>query len=445
MINIFYIWIFLTVLFFIVLGNGNKGGALSMAYFFGLSMIHVPGLYVNTSLSNDLPHNLETELGFLYTLLGLTFLILGIWISKIFSSAYRINKLNNYDYLKLSKYLIILGVSIFLFFLPIVSFIPSLSSITSPLTGLLMIGFWFLFYHAKETKQNKLYLVGILFLPLLPIVTMVNSGFVGFGAYWVLTILSFLYILLDKKFVYLALIPIIVVLGLSFSVSYFNNRETLRENVWYKQASFNDRLDVLFSMVEDFELLDKNDINHAKVVDDRLNQNALLGLAIIEREAGRTEPALGSTVPLWIFIPRILWSDKPNIGGSNSIVSDYTGLEFASHTSVGVGQPMEFYINFGISGIIIGFLILGFVLNRIDYKLTHHFKSGNLKGVLINGLVGISLLQPGGSLMEILISVIGSFILSPLIAGQLHLYSRIQVVVLKKIRYRSQSFICTNE
>jgi hypothetical protein len=437
---LFIVWIFFAVIFFLLIGNGEKGGALTMSYFFGLSLIHVPGLYVNTSSKNGLPYNIETENGFIFTLYGMFFFLIGILIAKIVSAKKKSNLQHKHDYLKQSRYLIIFGLAVFIIFLPIVTFIPSLTSIVSPLNGLLMIGFWYLFFYAKISNKNKYIYIGLFTLPILPILTMITGGFMGFGVYWVLTIVSFLYVL-NKKTVLLIFMPFIGVLGVSFAVAYFNERDNLRENVWIKQNSYTSRFDNIYSMVESFKIIDKNDYNQAKLIDDRLNQNILLGQAIREREAGRTVPAYGSTVPIWVFIPRIIWPEKPTVGGSNSLVSDYTGRTFASGTSVGVGQPLEFYINFGLVGIIIGYFIFGFLLMKLDLNLMYSLKEGNILGVLRNGLIGISLLQPGGSLLEILTAVIGSLILTPFIARQIHLSGLIKSVLTKQIKVKNKFLI----
>ena len=49
---------------------------------------------------------------------------------------------------------------------------------------------------------------------------------------------------------------------------------------------------------------------------------------------------------------------------------DFTGIEFAQGTSVGTGADLEFYMNFGTQGIVIGFALLGFFLMRLDQRLT---------------------------------------------------------------------------
>ena len=60
------------------------------------------------------------------------------------------------------------------------------------------------------------------------------------------------------------------------------------------------------------------------------------------------------------LVPRALWPDKPAVGGGGSLVTEYTGIPFEEGTSVGAGQVLEFYVNFGIPGVLAGFAGLGF-------------------------------------------------------------------------------------
>jgi hypothetical protein len=72
------------------------------------------------------------------------------------------------------------------------------------------------------------------------------------------------------------------------------------------------------------------------------------------------EYASGSSIGNMILalIPRLV-CDKPQVGGGGSIVRDFTGIEFGDNTSVGAGQVLEFYVNFGTWGVIGGFCYLG--------------------------------------------------------------------------------------
>src|ERR1700734_2977948 len=95
-------------------------------------------------------------------------------------------------------------------------------------------------------------------------------------------------------------------------------------------------------------------------VDARLNQNWLVGAAV-NRLSETDAFAHGDT--LWdaplALIPRALWPDGPTNAGSGDLVNRYTDIKFGAGTSVGIGQVLEFYANFGTTGVMIGFALMG--------------------------------------------------------------------------------------
>jgi len=108
------------------------------------------------------------------------------------------------------------------------------------------------------------------------------------------------------------------------------------------------------------------------------------------------------------LVPRAIWPNKPAVGGSGNIVSKYTGLVFAEGTSVGVGPVLEFYINFGTTGVIIGFLIMGAIVGLIDEVAGERMLSGDWQGFIFWFLPGIAFLQVGGQLTEVTSSAAGA-------------------------------------
>ena len=88
-------------------------------------------------------------------------------------------------------------------------------------------------------------------------------------------------------------------------------------------------------------------------------------------------------------------------GGSPKIVSEMTGLFLPETTSFGVGNVMEFQINFGIPGVVIGFLVLGWLLGTLDRKAAVAEGSGDLGRVFLFFLPATALIQPNGSMVEI--------------------------------------------
>ena len=128
------------------------------------------------------------------------------------------------------------------------------------------------------------------------------------------------------------------------------------------------------------------------------------------------------------LIPRALWPSKPMAAGSGTLVSQYTGIQFAAGTSIGIGQVMEFYINFGTWGIIIGFAFIGTLITVIDVRAAQRLAVGDLHGFVLWYLPGISLLQVGGSMIEVTTSAVASFLVALMANKYLESMQRKQVV-----------------
>jgi hypothetical protein len=116
------------------------------------------------------------------------------------------------------------------------------------------------------------------------------------------------------------------------------------------------------------------------------------------------------------LIPRVFWPDKTIQAGSGTLVSRFTGFQYDnSTTSVGIGQLMEFYVNFGTTGVIVGFMIFGLIITTLDILATERLASGDLHGFVLFYLPGLSFLQVGGQLTEITTSAAASLFVALLV------------------------------
>jgi hypothetical protein len=209
--------------------------------------------------------------------------------------------------------------------------------------------------------------------------------------------------------------PAAVFLGLSLFVTYMGERTEFREFLRHEQAGLLDRLDRASSLVTKFQLLDLASPTHVMALDARLNQNFLVGAGVMSLESSGMPFAYGATIPLWALIPRVVWPGKPQVGGGGSIVSDLTGIPIAEGTSVGPGNVLEFYINFGIPGVLIGFFGLGYLLMRLDKGIMRSLAANDTRGVLLRAMPGLMLLQPQGNLLEILVGCVAAYLTARLI------------------------------
>ncbi len=414
MLNLLFVWLAVGIALALLIRKSSAG--LLLAYFVGLSMIHVPGamMFLEAGEWN------RTRLGFEQTVIGLVAFLIGAVITRMTAFPRRLgvdrpNSLSPKSATELNqlafKYVLLGGV-IYFFLMSYASAIPSATAIMSPLGSLIIVGACLRLWVARNSGNRFNYWSTIGILPLLPLSTLVQSGFLGFGVVWAIAIASFLFAQSNRRWVFFCLAPVVLFAGLSLFVNYMGARDKIRQSVWYDQSDLSTRLDKVGVIFRNFEWLDLSDPKQRQEINLRLNQNGLVGAAVARLDSGLQPYASGATLfdAFLSLIPRAIWPDKPSFGGGGGIVSKYTGIRFAKNTSVGVGQVLEFYLNFGTLGVIGGFFIFGWVLGYVDLKIIESLGMGDRRNFLLWFLIGASMLQPGGSVVEIVVAVAGSVV-----------------------------------
>jgi hypothetical protein len=411
----------------LTLSEGRKGSAgLPLAYFLGLSLIHVPGAMLYLSGDDQLSSMAElTREGFEQTVIGMVTFLAGVLIAKNFGVLNRwlpalnggiserldfrgVRRLN-----RIGLFYFLFGAFVYFVVMRLAGGIPSITALLSPLGSLIVVGACLRLWAAQEERKPLRLWSTVAFLPLLPLGTVIQGGFVGFGTYWVLVIVSFLFAQSNRRLVYVVVAPVVFFLGLSLWVNYAAARQEIRQLVWIEQAGISERLQRITRIFHDFKWLDLSNPIHHEAIDLRLNQNYFVGVAIQRLDSGLVEYGAGSTFPtITMFIPRIIWPDKPAVGGGQSVIHDFTGLEFAEGSSFGAGQVFEFYVNFGVFGVIAGFLVYGWLFGKFDELVMKYLRGGDQKRFLFGFLVALALLQPGGNFLEIGVAIVGSGITS---------------------------------
>jgi hypothetical protein len=401
------------------IGQPGKGGALTLTYFLSLSLLHVPGVLPFLRSDSGLIDGEETRIGFETTILGMAAFIAGAvlarWIDRRRAAATGASRRwPAKPFRHLGRRALVLGCVACFVLIPISFRVPSLTSLVAPFGTLLILGFWLALYGAAGTDDSRTMLRALAPLPFLPLATLVAGGFLGLGIHWVLSVIAFLFVITKRRIgFYIAALPVMF-LGLSLFVTYMGERAGIREVVGEKSGIV-DRLDRVSAIVTDFQLLDLSSPDQVEALDSRLNQNWLVGAAVMFHEDGSAAFAHGATIPVWAFIPRAIWPSKPAVGGGGDLVSEFTGIHFAEGTSVGTGQVLEFYVNFGVPGVLIGFLGLGYLLMRLDLGIMRALAVGDMRWVLLRAMPGLMLLQPGGNLLEILVGSVAAYVSARLI------------------------------
>ena len=98
------------------------------------------------------------------------------------------------------------------------------------------------------------------------------------------------------------------------------------------------------------------------------------------------------------FPPRILWKNKPVINMDGNAFGHYVGILSSGDKLTYVGPTMvgDWYMNFGVAGIIFGMLFMGF-LWRIFYEYLIKGTGLSLSGVLIYSIVWVLIVESIGA------------------------------------------------
>lgn len=388
---------------------------LTLAYLFNLSLIHWFGAAIYLLPAFQSQDMRLTELGFEQSLYGiLAFAFGGLVLTPLLASKGWLprSKATHRPDPRMPKAYVAFGVAFYVLSSTIFGRLPTAQAIVSSGQQLVVAGLALCCWKAWQERKVQRVVMWLLLALLMPFTTVISLGFLGYGAVAFLTLLIFVSGFVRSPFkIALVGLPLIYV-GLSIFVTYMRDRGDIRASVWGGQ-SFSDRIDRLGESAVSFEWFDPGRFEHLQRIDVRLNQNWLVGAAV-NRLHETDGYARGDTLwdALLALIPRALWPDKPVSAGSGDLVNRYTDVKFADGTSVGVGQVLEFYANFGTAGVVIGFAIMGLLITALDLQAADRLARSNLQGFVLWFLPGIALLQVGGQLVELTASAAASVIVA---------------------------------
>jgi hypothetical protein len=300
----------------------------------------------------------------------------------------------------------LVGIIAYAVLVPLARMVPTFNAVAVAATQLVIIGICLRCWHGWFTKSNWLFYSALAFAAVIPFATILGQGFLGYGAAAAMAILCFNGSFIRPRWKVGLAAVLVMYIGFSVFVTYMRDRGEIRRVVWGGESVVS-RLTSVMSTVRETELFDPRNPNHLYRIELRLNQNYLVGASVEMLNSGAREPARGETVwqALLALVPRAIWPEKPVYAGSPGIVSSYTGLTFAAGTSVGVGQVMEFYINFRTIGVIVGFLLLGALIGMFDAWAADRLWQGDWLQFAMWFLAGLGFIQAGGSLVEVLSTV----------------------------------------
>ena len=411
------------LLFVLHTRRGEIGGFLLYSYILSLFMSHWFGALAHASPWNYFQDSTDTILGFKYSTYALMSLIAGTVVADvIFSRRSPVPSLpaNSLDqraqfatiHFIASRIILPIGVVSWLATFTFIAALPSAGAALSSGKQCLVLAICLLAWAEWQIGKLSRFLFWLGTTAALPVITVVSAGFIGYGIVMVTTVIAFTAMYIRPRWPLLAGLVVMLYGGVSLWVTYAEHRESIRESVWGGEET-SIVVDKVVTMLTSFEAFDLSNQSHLRNVDLRLNQNLLVGAAI------RNTPSMvpfrnGETIyaALLSIIPRAIWPDKPEVGGSGNYVSEHTLTTFGAGTSVGMGQVLEFYINFGTPSLIIGFVMLGAALRGFDLKLAEALKSNDIRVMIFVFLTGSGLLLAGGSLNEMAASTASGALLS---------------------------------
>jgi hypothetical protein len=303
---------------------------------------------------------------------------------------------------RLIRLYFVAGGVLFACVMPLASRIASLTAFVSTGSLLVVVGVSLCCWNAWVRGQRLRFWFWLLGSCIWPLVTIIGQGFLGYGLGFTLMTFTFVAAFYRPRWRVAVATVLLGYLGLSVYVTYMRDRRDIRAVVW-GGAALADRIASVESTFLDPEFFDFHRTDHLMRVEERLNQDALVGAAVAYLASRPHEFAHGATFvqALAALVPRAIWPNKPEVGGSGDLVTTYTGIRFAEGTSVGIGQVMEAYVNFGRDGVIVLFFVIGGILISVDRWSALRLRQGDANGFLVWYLPGLCLLQVGGSLSEV--------------------------------------------
>jgi hypothetical protein len=386
----------LVTLIWILRASGVSLG-LPIAYLVSLLLIHVPGAIAYLLDSNGiLPWRVFTTIGISFTAIGAVCFVVGVGLSHFRASpplpAAANRSLFNHFCL-LGGWVVTTSTALFA--------LPSIGAVVQRGGAVWMLAIMLALRSALRGRDFAMAARWIAALSVYPILMLLMGGFMSYGIASVIVVLSAVMIPIRSRWRVAIGALVAAVLGISVFLSYFEHRSEIRGAVW-GGADVDARITASMGAVKDISIFDPRNPAHLQALDLRLNQNYFAGLAASRIASGKVDYLKGRS--LWegtlALVPRALWPDKPVVAGSPKLVAEMTGLSLSKGTSFGVGNVMEFQINFGIPGLIIGFLLLGYGIGRLDRLAAMADARGDFEKIFFYFLPAVALIQPNGSIVE---------------------------------------------
>jgi hypothetical protein len=383
-----------------ILRRGRLSVGLPIAYLFILLFMHVPGAIAHVLAEQYLAATEATAIGIWYTSIGAASFVFGTWLSRYRNIETNAKNEPKFD-LGFAIFCLVMGYAVtYGFRFAITS--PSIGAVIEKAGGIWVLGV--LIGLAAAIKRGNMtgIIIWLLVMSIYPLFVLLVGGFLSFGSTPIFIILTAIAVSTKSNLRVFLGIVIGSLLFFHLFLSYFQNRDSIRNAVWGGQA-MESRIESSLRILTDIEIFDPNNLSHLNALDQRLNQNFFVGRAAQRIESGEVSFLYGRS--LWegvlALVPRIVWPDKPVFAGSPAVVMEMTGFVVNDSTTYGVGNVMELYINFGVPSLVIGFVMFGVLFGWLDLKSAVARRDGEFGNMILYFLPAAAMIHPLGSLVEL--------------------------------------------
>lgn len=410
--------IWLLVAIAIVIGHWRRsksGTGLILAYLLLFWLTHwLPALFYLMPWHTPYYEPALVKIGFHQSLYGIIALAIGVLLlgpllSRFFRTRQQrpqtfVGKTDSISVSETAKIYIVVGIVSYFILLPPSRSIPTLSAITFGLSRLTIVGLVLACWDAIQVGDSRSLTKWLFLSGLWPIITVVQQGFLKSGFDMFIVVFMFVVYFVGRRS--RRFVVITTLLGyfiLSGFVTYMQNRPAIRNIIWNRSSTIGQRIEAVSSTATDFHLLNLTETEELRPIDLRFNQNVLTGSTVYRLTRGHVDHAKGETIAdaILMVVPRAIWPNKPIRRGGSELVTRYSGVSFYGGTSVLPGQVMEFHLNFGTTGVVLGLLVFGIILSIIDESAARNIHNQRWKRFAMWYLPGISLLQPANFLVAI--------------------------------------------
>jgi hypothetical protein len=377
---------------------------IPIAYLSALLFIHVPGAIAHIVGGEYLLDTEATEIGIRYTAIGAAAFMVGVIVVVSNSGSWECKKpiqLANPGLLRFAFFCLWTGLLV-TYTLRVIVRIPSIGAIIEKGGGIWVLGVLLGLQSALSRGSPRQTALWVASMGVYPSLTLLFGGFLSFASIPVFIILSTLTISTRSSWRVAIGLPVVALVFFTFFLSYFQSRDRIRDAVW-GGGTLNSRISESSLIFTGLEIFDPQKQSHLNALDLRLNQNYFVGRAEQRIRSNEVDLKYGHTLweALISLVPRLIWPSKPVMAGSPAIIMEMTGFIVAEGTSYGIGNVMEFYINYGLPSLISGFLCLGILLGWLDRQASLRVQRGDWGGAVVYFMPAAAMIHPNGSLVEL--------------------------------------------